>query len=88
MATDIRLYLRDEIDNIATELGRLQQGLISLAETHAEVIMPGFTHLQTAQPVSFGHHMLAWNEMLERDFSRLPRLSRTHESITAGRRPL
>ncbi len=71
VATDIRLYLRDEIDLIASELGRLQQGLINQAEKHASVIMPGFTHLQTAQPVTFGHHLLAWNEMLERDYGRL-----------------
>lgn len=71
VATDIRLWLRDEIDHIATELGRLQTGLIGLAEKEANTIMPGFTHLQTAQPVTFGHHLLAWNEMLERDFSRL-----------------
>jgi argininosuccinate lyase len=71
VATDIRLYLRDEIDSIATELTRLQQGLIELARTEATTIMPGFTHLQTAQPVTFGHHLLAWNEMLERDHGRL-----------------
>ena len=71
VATDIRLYVRDEIDYIATELSRLQMALIEQAEKHAETIMPGFTHLQTAQPVTFGHHLLAWNEMLERDFSRL-----------------
>jgi argininosuccinate lyase len=71
VATDIRLYLRDEIDTIATELTRLQQGLVNLAAEHADTIMPGFTHLQTAQPVTFGHHLLAWNEMLERDYSRL-----------------
>jgi argininosuccinate lyase len=71
VATDIRLYVRDEIDHIAAELGRLQQGIIGLAKTHASTIMPGFTHLQTAQPVTFGHHLLAWNEMLERDYSRL-----------------
>jgi argininosuccinate lyase len=71
VATDIRLYLRDEIDSIATELTRLQQGLIALASAEANTIMPGFTHLQTAQPVTFGHHLLAWNEMLERDYSRL-----------------
>ena len=71
VATDIRLYLRDEIDVIAAELSRLQQGLVGQAEKHAAAIMPGFTHLQTAQPVTFGHHLLAWNEMLERDFSRL-----------------
>jgi argininosuccinate lyase len=71
VATDIRLYLRDEIDVIASELTRLQQGLIDLAEQEADTIMPGFTHLQTAQPVTFGHHLLAWNEMLQRDYSRL-----------------
>jgi len=71
VATDIRLYLRDEIDAIAKELTRLQQGLLSVAEREAETIMPGFTHLQTAQPVTFGHHLLAWFEMLQRDYSRL-----------------
>ncbi|APR65503.1 MAG: argininosuccinate lyase [Gammaproteobacteria bacterium] len=71
VATDIRLYLRDEIDSISAELTRLQQGLIELAEKEADTIMPGFTHLQTAQPVTFGHHLLAWNSMLERDYSRL-----------------
>ncbi|WP_096086751.1 argininosuccinate lyase [Agaribacterium haliotis] len=71
VATDIRLYLRDEIDSIAVELTRLQLGLVNQAMQHSEVIMPGFTHLQTAQPVTFGHHLLAWNEMLERDFGRL-----------------
>ncbi|MCJ8297764.1 MAG: lyase family protein, partial [Pseudomonadales bacterium] len=71
VATDIRLYLRDEIDFIARELSRLQTALIEQAEKHSKTIMPGFTHLQTAQPVTFGHHLLAWNEMLERDYSRL-----------------
>jgi argininosuccinate lyase len=71
VATDIRLYLRDEIDNIGAELTRLQEGLIGLAAAHSDTIMPGFTHLQTAQPVTFGHHILAWNEMLERDYERL-----------------
>ncbi|MGK0248706.1 MAG: argininosuccinate lyase [Oleispira sp.] len=71
VATDIRLYLRDEIDNICDGLTRLQEGLIGLAAAHYDTIMPGFTHLQTAQPVTFGHHILAWNEMLERDYERL-----------------
>jgi argininosuccinate lyase len=71
VATDIRLYLRDEIDAIAKELIRLQQGLLQVAEANADTIMPGFTHLQTAQPVTFGHHLLAWFEMLQRDYSRL-----------------
>ncbi len=71
VATDIRLYLRDEIDKIAKELTRLQEGLLILAERNTQTIMPGFTHLQTAQPVIFGHHLLAWFEMLDRDYGRL-----------------
>jgi len=71
VATDIRLYLRDEIDVIVNELVRLQTALLDLATTHAETIMPGFTHLQTAQPITFGHHLLAWFEMLQRDRERL-----------------
>ncbi|HSH49355.1 MAG TPA: argininosuccinate lyase, partial [Halomonas sp.] len=71
VATDIRLYLRDEIDTLAAELARLRQGLIALAEREADTVMPGFTHLQTAQPVTFGHHLLAWQEMLARDHERL-----------------
>ncbi len=71
VATDVRLYLRDEIDVIAKELTRLQQGIVDLAQREADTIMPGFTHLQTAQPVTFGHHLMAWYEMLSRDYSRL-----------------
>ncbi len=71
VATDIRLYLRDQIDAICAELRRLQQGLLTVAEREAETIMPGFTHLQAAQPVTFGHHMMAWFEMLQRDYQRL-----------------
>ncbi len=71
VATDIRLFLRDEIDVVEAELTRLRQGLIELAEREADTIMPGFTHLQTAQPVTFGHHLLAWHEMLARDHERL-----------------
>jgi argininosuccinate lyase len=71
VATDIRLYLRGAIDLIAAELTRLQRGTIGLAAANCDTIMPGFTHLQTAQPVSFGHHLLAWNEMLQRDYGRL-----------------
>ncbi|BFM19238.1 argininosuccinate lyase [Gilvimarinus japonicus] len=71
VATDIRLYVRDQIDLIASELKRLQSGILELAEREADTIMPGFTHLQTAQPVTFGHHLLAWYEMLVRDASRL-----------------
>lgn len=71
VATDIRLYLRDEIDNLMTQLNRLKKGLLDLAEKEAETIMPGFTHLQVAQPVTFGHHLLAWYEMLKRDGLRM-----------------
>ncbi len=71
VATDIRLYLRDAIDVILSEMARLQTGLTDLAEREADTIMPGFTHLQTAQPVTFGHHIMAWNEMLFRDYERM-----------------
>ena len=71
IATDIRLWLREQIDLISSEILRLQQGLLSVAEREAETILPGFTHLQVAQPITFGHHMLAWYEMLVRDYERL-----------------
>jgi argininosuccinate lyase len=71
VATDIRLWLRDEIDEVCTEIRRLQEALLVIAEQQAETIMPGFTHLQTAQPITFGHHMMAWFEMLLRDRGRL-----------------
>ncbi len=71
VATDIRLWLRDQIADIQGLLQSLQTALVDLAEQHAEVVMPGFTHLQVAQPVSFGHHMLAYVEMLGRDVERM-----------------
>lgn len=71
VATDIRLWLRNQIDILNPLLSQLQLGIIDLASRHSDTIMPGFTHLQTAQPVTFGHHLLAWNEMLERDHGRL-----------------
>ena len=71
VATDIRLYVRAEIDQIADLITRLQSTLLGVAEKEASTIMPGFTHLQTAQPVSFGHHIMAWYEMLNRDYDRL-----------------
>jgi argininosuccinate lyase len=71
VATDVRLWLREEIDLIRAAIARLQAALLDLAEREAETIMPGFTHLQVAQPVTFGHHMLAWFEMLDRDRGRL-----------------
>ncbi|AOV15673.1 argininosuccinate lyase [Acidihalobacter aeolianus] len=71
VATDIRLWLREEIDHILAELKRARRGLLDLAEREADTIMPGFTHLQVAMPVTFGHHLLAWYEMLARDSARL-----------------
>ncbi|MGB5598066.1 MAG: argininosuccinate lyase, partial [Thiothrix litoralis] len=71
VATDIRLWLRDQVDGISHELRRLQHALVELAAREADTILPGFTHLQVAQPITFGHHMLAWFEMLQRDFERL-----------------
>ena len=70
VATDIRLYLREQIEFIINEIKRLQQGILLVAEREAETIMPGFTHLQVAQPVTFGHHLMAWFEMLKRDAER------------------
>jgi argininosuccinate lyase len=71
VATDMRLYLRTEIDIICEQLTRLQSGIVGLAAQHTETVMPGFTHLQVAQPVTFGHHLMAWFEMLDRDHGRL-----------------
>ena len=71
VATDIRLWLRGEIDRIGGLLGELRAALLDLAEKNAATIMPGFTHLQVAQPVTFGHHLLAYVEMFSRDAERL-----------------
>jgi argininosuccinate lyase len=71
VATDIRLYLRASIDQILARMARLGAGILDLAEAEADTIMPGFTHLQVAQPVTFGHHLMAWHAMLERDVERL-----------------
>jgi argininosuccinate lyase len=70
VATDFRLWVRDAVDRADRHLSRLQTVLVSLAETHASTVMPGFTHLQAAQPVTFGHHLLAYVEMFGRDRSR------------------
>ncbi len=71
VATDVRLWLRGEIDLIGELLTDLQKALLTIAEKNVEVILPGFTHLQVAQPVSFGHHMLAYVEMFARDAARM-----------------
>ena len=71
IATDIRLYLRDEIDDVVLKINEVMTALITLADEHYDTIMPGLTHMQSAQPITFGHHLLAWVEMLLRDRSRL-----------------
>ncbi len=70
IATDLRLYLRQQLDSTCQALTALQTELVKLASREASTIMPGFTHMQPAQPVTCGHHLLAWNEMLERDYQR------------------
>ncbi len=70
VATDFRLWVRDHLDQFDAQLETLQQALLDQAEAHADTIMPGFTHLQSAQPVTFGHHMLAYLEMFARDRAR------------------
>ena len=70
VATDFKLYIRDTIDQLDDKLAELQRTLATKAETHAAVVMPGFTHLQPAQPVTFGHHLMAYVEMLDRDRGR------------------
>ncbi|KAF1019334.1 MAG: Argininosuccinate lyase [Paracidovorax wautersii] len=84
VATDVRLWLRDEIDLIAGLLTDLQKALVGIAEQHADVILPGFTHLQVAQPVSFGHHMLAYVEMFARDAERLGDIRRRVNRLPLG----
>jgi argininosuccinate lyase len=84
VATDVRLYLRDMIQPIRSELTRLQQALLNVAEREADTILPGFTHLQTAQPVTFGHHMMAWFEMLRRDAERLDDCEKRVNSMPLG----
>ena len=70
IATDVRLFLRDALDDISGTIRALQEVILSIAEREADTVLPGFTHLQPAQPITFGHHMLAWFEMLDRDAAR------------------
>ena len=86
IATDVRLWLRDEIRAIATLLGDLQMALVDLAELHTETILPGFTHLQVAQPVSFAHHLLAYVEMFSRDAERMKRGAGSRRRLPLRRR--
>jgi len=84
VATDIRLYLRAQLDDLLTEINRLQTALLDLAEQEVSTILPGFTHLQAAQPVSFGHHMMAYFEMLTRDAERLVDCRKRMNSMPLG----
>ena len=84
VATDLRLYLRDQIDMICTGIRKVQAGIISLAENETATIMPGFTHLQVAQPISFAFHLMAWFEMIDRDFERLRDVRKRVNSMPLG----
>ena len=84
VATDVRLWLRSEIDLIGELLVDMQKSLVDVAEANAEVILPGFTHLQVAQPVSFGHHMLAYVEMFSRDAERFAEVRRRTNRLPLG----
>ncbi len=84
VATDVRLWLRSEIDLINSLLTDLQKALVDVADQHVETIMPGFTHLQVAQPVSFGHHLLAYVEMFARDAERMTDVHRRTNRLPLG----
>ena len=84
VATDVRLWLRGEIDQLAPLLVQMQRALVELAARHAATVMPGFTHLQVAQPVSFGHHLLAYVEMFARDAERLADTRRRVNRLPLG----
>ncbi|WP_411879152.1 argininosuccinate lyase [Polaromonas sp. YR568] len=84
VATDVRLWLRGEIDLIDGLLTDLQKALVDIAEKNVEVILPGFTHLQVAQPVSFGHHMLAYVEMFSRDAERMQEIRKRVNRLPLG----
>jgi argininosuccinate lyase len=84
VATDLRLWLRDAIDEIMDLVRKVQGALVDQAEKNAATVMPGFTHLQVAQPVTFGHHLLAYFEMLERDRGRLADCRRRVNSLPLG----
>jgi len=84
VATDVRLWLRGEMDLISELLTELQKALLEVAQQHVEVILPGFTHLQVAQPISFGHHMLAYVEMFSRDAERMTEVRRRVNRLPLG----
>ncbi|HVT34236.1 MAG TPA: argininosuccinate lyase, partial [Nevskiaceae bacterium] len=84
VATDLRLYVRDAIDAIDALLARVAEALLALAESEADSLMPGFTHLQIAQPVTFGHHLLAWREQVVRDRARFADARRRTNVLPLG----
>ena len=84
VATDLRLWLRGEIDQLATLLTAMQRALVELAAKHTDTVMPGFTHMQVAQPVSFAHHLLAYVEMFARDTERLSDVRRRTNQLPLG----
>jgi argininosuccinate lyase len=84
VATDLRLWLRGEIDGIAALLADMQRALLAVADKHADTVMPGFTHMQVAQPVSFAHHLLAYVEMFARDAERLADVRRRVNRLPLG----
>lgn len=84
VATDVRLWLRGEIDGLAAHLADMQRALVELAARHTDTVMPGFTHMQVAQPVSFAHHLLAYVEMFSRDAERLADVRRRTNRLPLG----
>ncbi len=84
VATDVRLWLRGEIDRLAALLAEMQRSLVALAAVHTETVMPGYTHMQVAQPVSFAHHLLAYVEMFSRDAERLADVRRRTNRLPLG----
>src|SRR5437870_11263473 len=84
VATDLRLRLRAAIDDLSTQLTALRRGLLDLAEQHADTIMPGYTHLQVAQPVTFGHHLMAYDAMFARDVERFADCRRRVNRLPLG----
>ncbi len=84
VATDLRLFMRDAIDETGAALDRLSETLLDLAEREADTIFPGHTHMQVAQPISFGHHMLAWREMIQRDAERFADARRRTNRMPLG----
>ncbi len=84
VATDVRLWLRATVDDVLARIRKLQLSLLDLAEAHFDTVMPGFTHLQVAQPVTFGHHLLAYYEMLKRDAERFTDARRRINRLPLG----